>query len=146
MREEKIKIKRKILLLLKKKIPTHFMSRMFPGEYCTNSVLIPNPHCTHLYFISSPPAPHWEAFPPNSFPSLSRRLNTGLKAKTLKLSKSKKSPKSRSVHVSFTSWAQWKRNFFFIFFKAHNFHFSIIKTRIRDLVYITKLNWLVNQI
>lgn len=38
---------RKILLCC-----THFMSRMFPGEYCTNNVLIPNPHWTHLYSIS----------------------------------------------------------------------------------------------
>lgn len=31
---------------------THFMRRMFPGEYCTYSFLISNPHCTHLYSIS----------------------------------------------------------------------------------------------
>ena len=34
-------------------VRTHFMSRMFPGEYCTNSVLIRNPHSTHLYISIS---------------------------------------------------------------------------------------------
>lgn len=37
---------------IKVKSFTHFMRRMFPGEYCTYSFLIRNPHCTHLYAIS----------------------------------------------------------------------------------------------
>lgn len=32
---------------------THFMRRMLPGEYCTNSTFILNPHCTHLCSIFS---------------------------------------------------------------------------------------------
>lgn len=32
---------------------THFINRIFPGEYCTNRVLMPWPHCTHRYLVTS---------------------------------------------------------------------------------------------